>query len=42
MITLLSEDPDPREVNFVVDVDGKNGKSWLCKYLMTNYTAEDE
>ena len=32
---LISGDPDDRRIIFVVDPAGNNGKSWLCRYWMS-------
>lgn len=32
---VVSDDPDPRKVHWVVDIEGNCGKSFLCQYLMT-------
>lgn len=34
---ILDGEPDPREIIFVVDPEGCNGKSWMCKYVLTKY-----
>ena len=40
MIQLLDNPPDSRTINFVVYTIGNSGKSWLCKYLMTNRESD--
>ena len=36
----LSEDPDDRKVIFIVDADGNKGKSWFCRYGLTEKPDE--
>ncbi|QUS52594.1 replication protein A [Mute swan feces associated circular virus 4] len=33
--SLVSADPDDRKIIFVVDPDGNQGKSWLCRYWIS-------
>ena len=38
----LGSDPDDRSITFYVDEDGNSGKSWFCRYWLTNFFAETQ
>lgn len=38
----LDENPDPREVIFVVDAEGGKGKSWFVRYYLTKHKADTQ
>ena len=33
----LSEDADDRTIDFVVDTEGGKGKTWFCRWMLTNH-----
>lgn len=37
IINILDGERDRRTINWVVDEKGNNGKTWLCKYILSNY-----
>lgn len=39
---MVSESPHDRRINFVVDPVGNTGKSWFCKWCLTNYPNETQ
>lgn len=34
---IIDEDPSDRLIHFYVDHEGNSGKSWMCRYLLTNF-----
>lgn len=40
--TYLGSDPDDRSVTFYVDEEGNSGKSWFCRYWLTNHMDDTQ
>lgn len=40
--TALEQEPDERSIRFYVDELGNAGKSWFCRWCMTNYPEETQ
>jgi len=37
LVDSLDVEPDDRSITFIVDPDGNNGKSWICRYIQAKF-----
>lgn len=42
LVEQLDEEPDDRSIRFIVDPEGNNGKSWMCRYFKNKYPEKTQ